>query len=163
MAENVPTGPEQKPKQGEQGQAQPTPGAPGGEAPKIQPKKETVRISLPPKPKSAPTIKIPRPKTAAPSGAPAAAPAQPAAAAPKRAAAAPGAAAPAGGAPAPGAQPKRPAAGPTPGPTPRPVVVGQPAAAQPSISPIDIGLGIAAAVLSLAALVRVFLLSGILQ
>ena len=70
------------------------PNLPGGamppkpaEAAKVQPKKETVRINLPPKPTSAPTIKLP---TLAPGGppssvgtaAPAAAPAAPRAAAP---------------------------------------------------------------------------------
>ncbi len=58
-----------------------TPTVPGGampprpsEAAKVQPKKETVRINLPPKPTSAPTIKLPTlaPGTAPPSGAAAA-------------------------------------------------------------------------------------------
>lgn len=66
------------------------------EAPKVAPKKETVRISLPPKPTASPTIKLP----AMPAGAPAAAKSAPAAAA-----AAP-AAAPASRAPAPPSPPK---------------------------------------------------------
>ena len=48
MAKNTPTPPAGEP---------PKP----GDAPKVQPKKETVRISLPPKPTAAPTIKIPVP------------------------------------------------------------------------------------------------------
>src|SRR5882762_7412730 len=52
------------------------------EAAKVQPKKETVRINLPPKPTAAPTIKIPAPAPTAPaaSAATPAAPAAPAAA-----------------------------------------------------------------------------------
>ena len=68
------------------------PGAPQGATPmkkstgKVQPKKETVRINLPPKPSAAPTIKLPTlppggptgvPSMAPPSHAPAAAPAAP--------------------------------------------------------------------------------------
>jgi len=49
MAENTPNTPEA-----------PAPPKPA-EAAKVQPKKETVRISLPPKPTAAPTIKIPTP------------------------------------------------------------------------------------------------------
>ena len=61
------------------------PNLPGGATPpkppegaKVQPKKETVRINLPPKPSAAPTIKLPTLPAggpAAPAGAPAAAPA----------------------------------------------------------------------------------------
>src|ERR1700759_4945152 len=68
------------------------PGAPQGAEPmkkstgKVQPKKETVRINLPPKPSAAPTIKLPTlppsGSTGVPSMAPPAAPA-PTAAAPK--------------------------------------------------------------------------------
>ena|SRR5438105_4850796 len=72
------------------------PGAPQGAEPmkkstgKVQPKKETVRINLPPKPSAAPTIKLPTlppggptgvPMSSAPGAAPAAAPAAPRAAA----------------------------------------------------------------------------------
>jgi uncharacterized membrane protein len=79
------------------------PNLPGGampprpaEAAKVQPKKETVRINLPPKPTSAPTIKLPTlaqagPPSAAGTAAPAAprpaAPPQPAAPPPPRASA----------------------------------------------------------------------------
>src|SRR5579872_4868838 len=72
------------------------PGAPQGAEPmkkstgKVQPKKETVRINLPPKPSAAPTIKLP---TLPPGGPSAISMPQPAAAAP--AAAAPMAARPA--------------------------------------------------------------------
>src|SRR6266581_186856 len=52
------------------------PNSPSGAVPqkptepaKVQPKKETVRINLPPKPTAAPTIKIPAPAPAAPSAA----------------------------------------------------------------------------------------------
>jgi hypothetical protein len=52
------------------------PGAPGGAVPppkketgKVQPKKETVRISLPPKPSAAPTIKLPTLPPGGPTGA----------------------------------------------------------------------------------------------
>jgi hypothetical protein len=64
---------------------------------KVQPKKETVRINLPPKPSTAPTIKLPTLPPGGPTGAPSAAPlstaartpSQPATAAAPRAAAAP--------------------------------------------------------------------------
>ena len=53
-----------------------TPNTPSGavpprptEAAKVQPKKETVRINLPPKPTAAPTIKIPAPAPSAAAGA----------------------------------------------------------------------------------------------
>jgi len=82
------------------------PGAPTGAVPpvkketgKVQPKKETVRINLPPKPSTAPTIKLPTLPPGGPTGAPSAAPlstaartpSQPATAAAPRAAAAPAA------------------------------------------------------------------------
>src|SRR5580658_7969521 len=63
MAENIPTSPGG-------GSVPPRP----AEAAKVQPKKETVRINLPPKPTSAPTIKLPTLAPGAPppaSGAPA--------------------------------------------------------------------------------------------
>jgi hypothetical protein len=57
------------------------PGAPVGAVPpvkketgKVQPKKETVRINLPPKPSTAPTIKLPTLPPGGPTGAPSAAP-----------------------------------------------------------------------------------------
>ena len=56
-------------------------GAPVGAVPpvkketgKVQPKKETVRINLPPKPSAAPTIKLPTLPPGGPTGAPSAAP-----------------------------------------------------------------------------------------
>ena len=58
------------------------PGAPAGAVPpakketgKVQPKKETVRINLPPKPSTAPTIKLPTLPPGGPTGAPSAMPA----------------------------------------------------------------------------------------
>lgn len=160
-----------------------TPNPPGGsvppkppEAAKIQPKKETVRISLPPKPTSSPTIKLPT----LPAGGPAASSAPAAAAAP---AAAPGTS---GGAPL---VPRPPTAG-SPGlsvagaasaapaaarpatntgaPAPRPA--GAPAASGPrpapsggarKISGLDMGLGIAAAVMGVGAAVSMALLLGL--
>jgi translation initiation factor IF-2 len=105
------------------------------EAAKVQPKKETVRITLPPKPTAAPTIKIPAPAIAAATAkAPAAAPA----------AAAPAAAAPAaraGGA----------------APAPRPAMAPRPAVA--AVSGLDKGLAIAAVVLSVAVVVRLVLIT----
>jgi hypothetical protein len=57
------------------------PGAPIGAVPpvkketgKVQPKKETVRINLPPKPTTAPTIKLPTLPPGGPTGAPSAMP-----------------------------------------------------------------------------------------
>ncbi|MGA9452789.1 MAG: hypothetical protein WBW41_15760, partial [Verrucomicrobiia bacterium] len=56
------------------------PGAPTGAEPmkkttgKVQPKKETVRINLPPKPSAAPTIKLPTLPPGGPAGAPSAGP-----------------------------------------------------------------------------------------
>jgi|YNPNPStandDraft_1061719.scaffolds.fasta_scaffold22766_2 hypothetical protein len=120
------------------------------EASKIQPKKETVRINLPPKPTATPTVKLPTP--------------------------------PVGGAtnlniagqqktPQP-PQPAAPAAVASPTATPPPAAHQQPAAkapakpqmpvsmpAAPSVSMIDTILAILAAVIGIAAAVRVFLLS----
>jgi hypothetical protein len=48
---------------------------PKKETGKVQPKKETVRINLPPKPSAAPTIKLPTLPPGGPTGAPTAAPA----------------------------------------------------------------------------------------
>ncbi len=109
------------------------------EAAKVQPKKETVRINLPPKPTAAPTIKLPTPPPAAataqapappvPTGAPAATPTAAAPAAPRAvaSAAAPRAAAP-----------------------PRPLVVG--------VSTMDNALAIVAAIAGVVGLVSVLLL-----
>lgn len=46
---------------------------PKKETGKVQPKKETVRINLPPKPSAAPTIKLPTLPPGGPAGGPAAA------------------------------------------------------------------------------------------
>ena len=126
------------------------PNMPGGAVPpkpetsKIQPKKETVRINLPPKPSAAPTIKLPT----LPPGGPSVAPPSPLPpppttgghAAPTRAAAAPITSAPNAQRPAQRA-PARPAA--------------------PTVSGLDKGLAIAAAVAALAAVgVTAFLVWG---
>jgi len=102
----------------------PLPGAPTGAEPlkkstgKVQPKKETVRINLPPKPTAAPTIKLPTLPPGGPTGAPSPAPAlarvgaplAAPAAAPAGAPAAKAAAAPVAGAPRAAAAPQRAAA-----------------------------------------------------
>jgi len=69
-----------------------SPGAvlpPKKETGKVQPKKETVRINLPPKPSAAPTIKLPTLPPGGPTGAPSGIPAPAPAAAAPRATAAP--------------------------------------------------------------------------
>jgi hypothetical protein len=131
------------------------PNTPGGALPpkpaeaKVQPKKETVRINLPPKPTSAPTIKLP---TLAP-GAP---PPTTSSAAPVAATAAPVAAkAPAPPVPPPaGAPASRVAAAPATAlkPVPAgPVAAPRPMAiAGPGLTGLDKGLAIAAAVIGLA-------------
>ena len=81
---------------------------PKKETGKVQPKKETVRINLPPKPTAAPTIKLPTLPPGGPTGAPSAAPTLAQAPAPAAKVAAPAAAAPKTAAPAP-AQQQRPA------------------------------------------------------
>ncbi len=115
--------------------------APAGDASKVQPKKETVRINLPPKPTAAPTVKIPAP---APAGGAKAAPA--AGATQKLPAAAP----PAPKAAAPGA----------PAPRPAPAMAPRAKKSAPSISGADKGLAIAAVVVSIAVVVQLFLLAG---
>jgi hypothetical protein len=133
--------------------AENTPNPPGGalpprpaEAAKVQPKKETVRINLPPKPTSAPTIKLP---TLAPGGAPTAA----AHAAPVAATAAP---APAVSAPKmptpppPSAAPAPRVAAPTAAPRPVAAAPQRPASA-PALNGVDKGLAIASGVVSLLA------------
>ena len=113
------------------------PGAPIGAEPlkkttgKVQPKKETVRINLPPKPSAAPTIKLPTLPPGGPTGAPSAA--RPASAAPRLASAAPAAAPRAAAAPA----------------AARPV---RPAAAAPTVGTLDTILAVAAMVTALAAI-----------
>ncbi len=129
----------------------PLPGTPTGAEPlkkstgKVQPKKETVRINLPPKPTAAPTIKLPTLPPGGPTGAPTPgfAPA-PAAMAPPptKTAAAPVAAA---------AAPTKTGAAPVA--AQRPAPVSRPAAViVPSIKPLDKILIYAAAVASLAAI-----------
>lgn len=117
------------------------PSLPGGALPpkpaegtKVQPKKETVRINLPPKPSAAPTIKLPT----LPPGGPTAAAAPVAAAAP---AAAPAAPARAAAAPAVAAAPV------SQRPVQRPV-----AAPVAAISGLDKALAIVAAVAGLIAI-----------
>jgi hypothetical protein len=123
------------------------PGAPTGAEPmkkstgRVQPKKETVRINLPPKPTAAPTIKLPTLPPGGPTGASSGAPMQPppVGAPALRSSAAPAAAtrtAAAAPAAAPAAQ--RPVGS-------RPVVVS-------NISSLDKILAIAAAVVALAAI-----------
>jgi hypothetical protein len=120
------------------------PGAPGGAVPppkketgKVQPKKETVRINLPPKPSAAPTIKLPTLPPGGPTGAPSAAPQ------PSFAARAPApAAAPRGAAPA--AAQRTTTAAPA-------VQRSAPAAATPAVRPLDKFLAIAAMVAALFA------------
>src|SRR5262245_60578204 len=108
-----------------------------GEAAKVQPKKETVRINLPPKPTAAPTIKIPAPPPAAPAPV---------------AAAAPVAAGPAAAPAPPTPAPKPAGVPPAPTPAPRPASGPRPApmAAMTSVSGLDKGLAMAAAVIGIA-------------
>ena len=105
---------------------------PKKETGKVQPKKETVRISLPPKPSTAPTIKLPTLPPGGPTGAPSAVPPPTSAQAmpPRATAAAP-------------ATPQRSA----------PAVRQAAHAAAPTISPLDQILVIAAAVTGLFAIV----------
>ncbi len=133
------------------------PSIPGGAVPpkpaesaKVQPKKETVRINLPPKPSAAPTIKLPTLPPGGPSAAPGSAPfPAPATAAP----AAPATAAPA----APATSAPRAAAAAAPAtsvpaarPTQRPAAtVGAPVRA--GIGGLDKALAIVAALAALAA------------
>ena len=119
------------------------PGAPAGAVPpvkketgKVQPKKETVRINLPPKPSTAPTIKLPTLPPGGPTGAPSAAPLAAA-----KASTAPTAAAPrATGAAAPAAQTR-----------PAPAVQRAALAAAPTFGALDNILVIAALVAGLFA------------
>jgi hypothetical protein len=107
---------------------------------RVQPKKETVRINLPPKPTAAPTIKLPTLPPGGPTGASGGAPMQP----------------PPAGAPAlrssaaPAAQSRTAAAAPAAPATQRPVAA-RPAVAS-NISPFDKILAIAAAIVALAAI-----------
>ena len=116
------------------------PGTPTGAVPpvkketgKVQPKKETVRINLPPKPSAAPTIKLPTLPPGGPTGAPSAGPLTTARTAPAPTAAAPKAAT---------------AAAPTAAPTTRPAQAAprMVSAGAPTIGALDKILIIAAAV-----------------
>src|SRR5580698_113837 len=116
------------------------PNLPGGAVPpkpetsKIQPKKETVRINLPPKPSAAPTIKLPTLPPGGPSQSslgPSPLPPPPTSSGARAAA------------PAPATQ-SRPAAQ-------RPVAQARRPVAAPTVSGLDKGLAIAAAVVALAA------------
>jgi hypothetical protein len=128
-----------------------TPGTPTGgalppmkkETGKVQPKKETVRINLPPKPTAAPTIKLPTLPPGGPTGAPGAMPAPGVVSAAAPAAPLRSTAAPIAQASKPGAAPAaaRPAA----------VVIPRPAAAAPTIGGLDKALAIAAAIVALVA------------
>lgn len=110
---------------------------------KVQPKKETVRIALPPKPTAAPTVRLPSP---APSAAPAAPSAAAAPSAPKAPAPPSGAsAAPKAGAPA--------APAPALSRAPAPMSSGS------GVTGLDRGLAVAVTVLSLAFLVHVALIA----
>ena len=100
---------------------------------KVQPKKETVRINLPPKPSAAPTIKLPTLPPGGPTGAPSPAPA--------------------GSAPAP-RRPRRPARTTAAAPISQQRPCASPAkspAAAPTVGGLDKGLAIFAAVAGLAA------------
>src|SRR5882724_3009874 len=117
------------------------PNLPGGALPpkppesaKVQPKKETVRINLPPKPSAAPTIKLPTLPPGGPSAPPSMPVPQP------HAAAAPAAAPRTGAAPVATAPPAQ-------RPAQRPV-----AKAVPTLTMLDKGLVIGAAVAALIAL-----------
>ena len=126
------------------------PGAPMGAMPptkketgKVQPKKETVRINLPPKPTAAPTIKLPTLPPGGPTGASTGAPPPPA----------PPAATTLRSSATPAAQPRTGAAAPVaPGATAPAVRRPAAAPAAATISPIDKVLAIAAAVVGLAAI-----------
>jgi hypothetical protein len=93
---------------------------PKKETGKVQPKKETVRINLPPKPTAAPTIKLPTLPPGGPTGAPSAAPAG---------IAPPSVAAPTLKSSAPAAAPAKPGAAPTS------VKPGAPVAQKPAPAP----------------------------
>ena len=130
------------------------PNLPGGapkppEGSKIQPKKETVRINLPPKPTAAPTIKIPSPSAINAAAPAAAAPAVvTAAAAPAASAAAPAAQRAIPVSAAAPASATRPAA--APAMARAPIVVG--------VGKVEMGLAIGAAVVMAVVAVRVFML-----
>jgi hypothetical protein len=118
------------------------PGAPGGAVPppkketgKVQPKKETVRINLPPKPSAAPTIKLPTLPPGGPTGASSAPPLPSVARAPAAAPAAQRGAAPTA----------------APRATTAPAVQRPAPAAAPTVGTLDKILAIAAMVAALVA------------
>jgi len=128
------------------------------EAVKVQPKKETVRINLPPKPSASPTIKLPTLPTGSPP--------------PPTASAAPAAAAAAPAAPGTGTKPPAPPTGGTPARVAAPPTAQRSAAPAPSVpaprqasyqgapvSGLDKGLAITAAIASVAALLIVVFLA----
>lgn len=125
----------------------PVPPTPG-ESAKVQPKKETVRIALPPKPTASPTVRLPAP--AAAPAAPSAATAAPAA---KPAAPAPPVPPSAGGKPAAGLA-SAPAAA-----APRPMMAPVSSSSGGGVTGLDKGLAVAAAVLGLAFLIHVVLIA----
>ena len=139
-----------------------------GDAAKIQPKKETVRISLPPKPSATATIKLPS-IPGGPTLAPAVPGAAPAPPAPSKPLTPAPSAMPAPTRPPTSGAPAAPAAARPPtstgGPVPRPP--GAPAPRPPAHAPVpaakkisglDVGLAIAAAVIGLGAVASVLLL-----
>jgi hypothetical protein len=113
---------------------------PKKETGKVQPKKETVRINLPPKPSAAPTIKLPTLPPGGPTGAPSPGFMPTAATAAPATRIAPSAAAPTKAAAAPVAQ-NRPTA-----------IAPRPAVVVPAIQPLDKILIFTAAVASIAAI-----------
>jgi hypothetical protein len=112
---------------------------PKKETGKVQPKKETVRINLPPKPSAAPTIKLPTLPPGGPTGGPAPAPASAPTAAPAHPPSAPRATAAAPAAPRSAATA-----------APRPAPAAQPPARR--LSTVDTVLVITAAVVGVLAL-----------
>jgi hypothetical protein len=134
------------------------------EAAKVQPKKETVRINLPPKPTSAPTIKLPTlapgsPPPSSGAAAPVAVAAVAAAPAPSSRAPAPPAPPPAGAAPARVAPATSAKSAPAPSAAPRPIM----APVVTGLTPLDKGLAIGAVVASLVALIATVYLAYILK
>jgi hypothetical protein len=127
------------------------PGVPSGAMPpvkketgKVQPKKETVRINLPPKPTAAPTIKLPTLPPGGPTGASTGAPPPPT----------PPASTTLRSSAAPAAQPRAGAAAPAAAPTAAPAARRQAPAPTPvaKLSPVDKIMAITAGVLGLAAI-----------
>jgi hypothetical protein len=143
MAENIPNMPG--------GAVPPKP----GEAAKVQPKKETVRINLPPKPTAAPTVRLPTPASGGVS-APAAATAAPVAIAAAAGTAAAVAAAPAPAAKAPTAVQRAVSSSSAPA---APTVSAYRPGTATAVSGLDKALVVAAAVFGLASAIWVIILS----